>query len=198
MASLVGIGIPAINYSGILNVATMGIGSGLAIIAFLAVIMVIRYFMSFNIPFELIEQTGTGNRLKKGKGRLNHKKEEFQALGMKDYVFMWPLSDHFISAGKGLKLFGYAISNNVSWLKVSPNPGFVPADINFQTYLAQRLRRNWEATQNKVGFWDKYGHQVLWMATIVIFLIAIILILKQVEKAIAMGQSVLNARVQSM
>lgn len=192
---MAGFGLPSVNFSQVMSVLGVGVGIGITILAVVVAAVLMRYFMSFNIAVEMIENTATGNRLLKTKGRMNHKKGVFETLKYKTYSYMYPLSEYFVTAGKGLKLFGYAINRSVVWLTIHPNPGFVPADMNMQTYLAQRLRRNWEATQNKVSFWDKYGHQVLWGFTMVIFLIAIIIIVQMINN---IGGAAVAARVQSI
>ena len=189
---------PSINTTQIINTAAAGIGFGFIILMIIVILWLINYYKSFNMAVEIIEETGTGKRLLKTRGRINHKKNEFQTISLKTYAYMFPLGEHFVSVGKGLKLFGYAINRSVVWLTVHPNPGFVPADMNMQTYLAQRLRRNWEATQNKANFWDKYGHQVIWAFTMIIFLIAIIFILQEVSKVIGVANTAVASRVQTI
>lgn len=180
-----------VNWSQIIQVVGNGVLIGVSIVVALIVINWIRGQLSYNFKVTLFEKVGDGLRRFEDRGKIDKAKNEYISKKFKKKIeFAVPDNKYFIHDKGGLALFGYVVNNSCGWLTVYPNPGFKPADMNLGAWFLQRLKRNWDATQNKVSFWDKYGHQILWGATMVIFLVVIILILQRMDSVIKMATDI--------
>jgi hypothetical protein len=192
----VGFNMPSVDFSAILGTLAIGLTVGIGVIAIIVFIYLLNYFFSYNISVTLLEQSSNGLNKLDDRGRVDKKKGEWKSLKYgKKFDFFIPMSDYYVQSGRKKTLFGYVVNDSVSWLKVSPNPGFIPASANLKSLTIQRLRRNWEATQNKIGFWEKYGGHVMLGIIAVVLLVSIILIMNKVEMAIKMGQNIGSAAV---
>lgn len=183
----------------------IGVGSQIAtvviiILAIMFALYLFLYFISFNKKVLLAVQSGGDSvRFLFDRGRKDKKKKEFTLLRYRDIDCYYPDSKDEYPSGTRGTIIPFVVRNNsaVPINGISDNPHFIPADINMQSYLAIRLRRNVEATQSKQSFWDKYGHDVLWGGTIVICFLIILFILKRVDSVIEMGRSIATASVQA-
>ena len=66
--------------------------------------------------------------------------------------------------------------------------------MNMQKNMINDLDATWNIIKKELGFWDKYGQQLLWAGSIGIFLIVIILILKRMDTVIEMSKSIAVAQ----
>lgn len=155
----------------------------------LGVVYIIVYFLRFKHPMYLFIEEGNGIRLKKDRGEKNKKKRTFKALKNKDIDFPYPETKYEINEGKRSILCAYVKNQSATWLTVSDNEKFIPADYDMQNKMINDFDSTWNIVKPKESFWDKYGQQVLWVGSLGIFLVVIILILKRMDKIIEMGNS---------
>lgn len=157
----------------------------LGIIIFLAI-----YYLRFNKKVLLIMETQGGRlRFAWDKGYRDFKKAEFKVMSHRNTLFQFPSTEDEYPMGRG-SIIPYVVKNNqAACLQgISANPHFIPADINMFQMLVARYKKNYDLAKPKQNFWDKYGTQVMFIAMIVIFFLAVIFILQRVDKAIEMGQ----------
>lgn len=172
-------------------------GGGIAIflVALIIVVVItaiIMYLAKFNIPLYLLFKQGDAYRLKRDKGFHDTKNNEFKALKNKKVIFDRPTNDQFFGEGKKDILIGIVDNNSCTWLKVTKEHNFKPADSNLLAFQVEQYSKIDAATKVKEAWWDKYGSQVMWSVTIVIFMICLIFILQSVDKAIKMGSEVVS------
>jgi len=160
----------------------------------LGVIWIFIYFMRFKYPIYLYIQEGMGIRIKKDRGWKDKKKRKFTALKNKDIDFPYPETKHEFTEGRTAVLCGYVKNQSVSWMKVTENYNFIPADYDMQHKMINDIDSTWNIVKPKQGFWDKWGQQILWLGSLGIFLVVIILILKRMDAIIALGRSVATAQ----
>jgi hypothetical protein len=154
------------------------------------VMLVMRYVFKFNKPVTLLMKAGEGWTIKTDRGSLNTKKRDFTLMKFKHLTVSVPESENIFLKGGKETYIGVVINSSVAWTTVGDNGKFVPADINMMNFLVDMYARIDEATKLKQGFWDKYGHQILWGITMMVFLVVIILILQRMDKIIGMASSV--------
>jgi len=187
-----------------INVAaiTQGIYTGATIVIVglvcIAFLFVLRYLLKFKFSVTFLIKQNEGYSIKRDKGWLNQKKRNFKVLKNKDIMCPYPESNYIVPEGKKENLFGIVENNVCTWANITHGVGFVSADMNMMNWIADTYLSIDEATQNQLSFWDKYGHQIIWLGTIVIFMVCIILILKSVDRAIEMGSSVASSLSQSV
>lgn len=180
------VGIPGFNLS---QITDIGGKIGLIVVigvVIMLLIMVIRYFVLFNVSAELYNDPG-GRILKKTNMKLNFKKKIVESLKFKELFYPYPETDKIYFEGKRMHLKGRVINNCVSWMSVSVNPGFKPASIEWQDALSYRLQKNSELTTER-GFWDKYKEAIIIMAGYAALIIIAILVTQQMGKLIEVNQ----------
>jgi len=160
----------------------------------LGAVYIFIYFMKFKHPIYLFKEEGKGIRLYKDRGQKDKKKQKFTALKNKDIDFPYPESKFEFSQGKQSILCAMVKNQSASWLSITDNPSFVPANYDMQNKMINDFNSTWNIIKPKENFWDKYGQQILWIGSLGIFLVIIILILKRMDKIIAMGNSVALAQ----
>jgi hypothetical protein len=170
--------------------------SGAWIIGLVIVAVIAMYLLKFKKKVTLIFETaGGGKRKVLDRGFFNIKKNEFKLLKNKNVECPVPESEHEYISGRNTEYIGTVRNNTVSWLTISANPHFIPANYDMQEKLALKIANVWSIFQPKQGFWDKYGASILWVGSMGVFLIVIILILKRMDAIIAMGNSVAQAQI---
>ncbi|CAL7962188.1 hypothetical protein GAMM_330005 [Gammaproteobacteria bacterium] len=160
----------------------------------IGVIYIIVYFLKFKYPLYLLMQEGNTVRFKKDRGFMDKKKMKFQALKNKNVTFNYPESKYFMTEGKRPILFAFVRNESATFLEVSANPHFIPADMNMLNKMINDFDATWNIVKPKQNFWDKWGQQLLWIGSLGIFLIVIILILKRMDAIIALGNNVATAQ----
>ncbi len=164
------------------------------VFGFFAVLLL--YFLKFKYPLYLIKETsGGGKRFVKDRGWLNKKKNEFKALKNKDVMFPYPLSEHEYIEGRKSSYIAVVRNQSASFLDISENPHFVPADYDMREKLTNEFKNSWSILEPKQNFWDKFGAQVLWVGSMGIFLIVIILILKRMDAIISLGHVAAQSQI---
>lgn len=185
-------GLPQIDTSQILAV---GGGVGLFIfvmIVIIAVTAIIMYLAKFNKPLYLLFKQGDAYRLKRDKGYDDIKNNTFKVLKFKQVLYDRPTSEQYYGEGKKDILIGIVENNSCTWLTITKEHCFKPADANLLAFQVEQYAKIDAATKVKEQWWDKYGHQVIWSITIVIFMLCVIFILQSVDKAIKMGAEVVS------
>ena len=168
------------------NVATVVFYGGIG----MAILYVVIYFLKYSVPIYLFKQEGKAVRLFKDRGERNKKKRTFKALKNKDIEFPYPETKYEMSQGKKGVLCAYVRNQSATWLTITDNPSFVPADFNMQAQMINDFESTWNFVKPAQGFWDKYGQQIIWLGSIGIFLVVIILILKRMDRIMDMGQQI--------
>ena len=163
----------------------------------LGIIYIFVYFMKYKYPLHLYIETGTGKRYVKDRGKKDKKTMKFVALKNKLISFPYPETKYEYQMGKRSCLSAYVRNESATWLEISPNPHFIPADMNMQKNMINDLDATWSIVKPAQNFWDKYGQQILWVGSLGIFLIVIILILKRMDKIIEMGNSMSIAQASA-
>jgi hypothetical protein len=160
----------------------------------MGVFYVFLYWLRFNVPLFLLIERGKGIALVLDRGQRDKKKRQFRALKNRDINFPYPETKYDIQKGKRAALFAFVKNQSATWLSVSDNPHFVPADYNMQRAMLSDFEATWNIVKPKEKFWDKYGQQILWLGSIGVFLVVIILILKRMDNIIELGKSVASAQ----
>lgn len=160
----------------------------------LGILKVISYFVKYKYPLHLYIRTGKGIRYEKDRGKKDTEERKFIALKHKDINFPYPQSKYEYQYKKKSCLSALVENDSATWLEISDNPHFIPADIDMQSKMINDMKGTWEIIKKEGSFWDKYGQQVLWVGSLGIFLIIIILILKRMDSIIEMGKSVAVAQ----
>jgi hypothetical protein len=160
----------------------------------LGIMWIISYYFKFNYPLHLYIETGTGKRYVKDRGKKDKKERKFIALKNKDIDFPYPETKYEYQQGKKACLSAFIKNQSATWLEISPNPHFIPANYDMQSKMINDLDATWNIIKKELGFWDQYGQQILWVGSLGIFLIVIILILKRMDAIIDMGKSVAMAQ----
>ena len=186
-----------VDFGGMFSTIVMGATIGAAILAIIVIGYLMNYFFMHNISVLLFEETNQGNRILTDRGRIDYKNSDFKVLRYKNFEYFVPMSQHFFMKGNAKMLYGKVKDNSVSWMTITENDNFIPADINMKVYAIQRWRRTFEATATKKTFWQEHGHEVLLVLMMIILFICIILILKEVRAAIEMGRAIGSAAVQA-
>lgn len=187
-------GVARIDTGAILNVGNM-IATFVVVMGMVfGFMIVLKYILRFDKTVFLLIKVGEGYRLKKDKGGLikdsKTQEEKFRLLKTKKITCMIPKSNHELIFGKKTVLIGIVTDGVCVWTKPKLGTGLTTADHNLLNFLTESYSRIDEATKTTQKFWDKYGHQILWLGTIVIFMVIIIMILKRVDSAIDLGKSV--------
>lgn len=159
----------------------------------LGILYIVVYYLRFNVPIYLFMERGDGKAIIKDRGKKDKKKREFKALKYKDIDFPYPESKYEYQAGKKFALCAFIKNQSATWLSITPNPHFVPADYNMQRQMIGDFESTWNIVKPKEKFWDKYGQQILWVGSIGVFLLVIILILKRMDRIIELGRSAAEA-----
>lgn len=156
-------------------------------IILIVIVLLMRYFFKYNKAIILLVKAGDGWTIKKDKANINIKKREITLMTNKHLSVSMPHSQNiFLDKGKEMYI-GIVKDNSIGWSTVGDNPKFIPADMNMMNFVVDMYARIDEATKTKQGFWDKYGHQILWGISMMVFLVIIILILQRMDKIISMG-----------
>lgn len=160
-----------------------------------AVAVVFIYLVKFKYPVYMIfESSGGGKRLKRDRLMINTKKNEVRALKNRSIVFPFPTSEHEYIEGKNTSYIATVRNFSASFLTITENPHFIPANYDMREKLANDFKNSWSILAPKTNFWDKYGAQVLWVGSMGIFLVVIILIMKRLDSLIALGNNVAVAQ----
>lgn len=168
-------------------------GVVIIIIIMLVIAYLVIYYLGFNKKVLLIQKMGGVLRFDIDRGRRDTKKMDFKVLRHRSVLFSFPASTDEYPYGRGTIIPFVVVNGQAVTIKgISDNPHFQPADINIFNQMVARVRINNELTKPKQNFWDKYGKDILIGGMIAVFLVSIILILKQVEKAIEMGRQVVS------
>ena len=174
------------------NIATGIFYVGVVVVVFVVFI----YLIKFKYPIYLIfETSGGGKRLKRDRIAINVKKNTVKALKNKSVVFPFPQSEHEYIEGKGSSYVAVVRNNSASFLTISANPHFIPADYDMREKIANDFKNSWSILKPTESWMDKYGQQLLWIGSMGIFLVVIILILKRMDAIISLGNSVAAAQV---
>jgi len=163
----------------------------------MGILYIFIYFMRYSVPIYIFKQEGKSTRIFKDRGERNRKKLTFKALKNKDIKFPYPETKYEMSQGKKGVLCAYVRNQSATWLEISPNPHFVPADFNMQAQMINDFESTWNFVKPAEGFWDKYGQQIIWIGSIGIFLVVIILILKRMDRIMDMSQQIASLAMQS-
>jgi hypothetical protein len=168
---------------------------GLIVMFFFVIFM---YVIKFKHPLYLIfESSGGGKRFVKDRGSKDKKKNLFKALKNKDITFPYPMSEHEYIQGRGSAYIATIRNQSASFLSITENPHFIPADYDMREKLVNDFKNSWSILAPKQEFWDKYGAQILWVGSMGIFLIVIILILKRMDSIISLGNSAAMAQASA-
>ena len=161
----------------------------------LGILYIFVYYLRFNVPLYMFMERGKGIALIKDRGKIDKKKKKFSALKYKDIDFPYPESKFEYQAGKKAALCAFVKNQSATWMTISDNPNFVPANYNMQRQMIGDFESTWNIVKPKEKFWDKYGQQILWVGSIGVFLLVIILILKRMDRIIELGRSAAEATV---
>jgi hypothetical protein len=159
-------------------------------------VVIFLYVVKFKHPLLLIfETSGGGKRIVRDRGYFDKKKNTFFALKSKNVDFPVPESSHEYLKGSKVEYIATVRNNSASFLTITPNPHFIPADYDMLEKLALKFNNQWSIFQPKQNFWDKYGASILWVGSMGVFLIVIILILKRMDAIISLGNNAAMAQV---
>lgn len=189
MQAFMGVNIASM-YSGLITAGQIT----LALIVSAIIVYLIIYYLKFNKKVMLILKIGGGGiRIAWDKGYRDSKKKEFKVLYHRSIIFNYPKTEEEYPSGRGT-LIPFVVVNGqgVSVKGIADNGLFIPADINMFQHMVGRIKQNYELTKPKPSFWDKYGKDILLASMMVILLVGLILILKRVDDAIAMGRQVIS------
>jgi hypothetical protein len=160
----------------------------------IGIMFIVSYFYKYKHPLHLFIETGKGVRYKKDRGKKDRKNMKFLALKNKDIEFPYPETKYEYQQGKKSCLVAFVKNQSATWLEISENPHFIPADYDMQSKMINDLDATWNIIKKEPSFWEKYGQQMLWVGSLGIFFVIIVLILQRMDKIIEMGRSIAVAQ----
>ena len=127
--------IGAKNVSGIIS--TLGSAGKLILwgLAAMGIIYIFIYFVKYNKKLYLLIQQGQAVRFVKDRGKADKSNKVFTALKNRDINFPYPETKYEMVEGRGSALFAFVKNQSATFLEVSENPHFVPANYNMQKHL---------------------------------------------------------------
>lgn len=182
------LGIPNLNLTEIMGMVGQ-IGAIVVVgLIVIAAIMIFRYFFQFNVEVTLYNDPG-GKILKKDNIKLNHKKKKVESLKQKQLFYPYPTTNVIYFRGKKQCLNGRVKDNCVSWMDVTENSNFKPADMEWYDALAYRVQKNSELTAER-DWWSKNKDMIVAMAGYAALIIIAILVTQQMGKLIQTNQNI--------
>jgi len=174
-----------------------GIG-GAWIIGIIIIAIPLLYVLRFKHKVTLIfESAGGGKRKKMDRGWFNKKKNEFKLLKHNGVECAVPDSKHEYINGKNIEYIATVRNNSASWLTITENPHFIPANYDVTEKLTLKLVNQWSILQPKQGFWDKYGVLIMQFAGWGALIVVTILIMQRMDAIIALGNNAAQASLAS-